>query len=44
MPSVEKYFMLRLYRIYPGYDVSSPDAEGLYPMIDPFSGEILYEQ
>lgn len=44
MPSVEKYFMLRLYRIYPGYDVSSPDAEGFYPMIDPFSGDIMYEQ
>ncbi|HPS57900.1 MAG TPA: hypothetical protein PK514_07315 [Spirochaetota bacterium] len=44
MPAVEKYFMLRLYRIYPGYDVSSPDAGGLYPMIDPFSGEIQYEQ
>lgn len=44
MPSVEKYFMLRLYRIYPGYDVSSPDSEGLYPMIDPFSGDTLYEQ
>ncbi len=43
MPGVEKYFMLRLYRIYPGYDVSSPDPEGLYPMIDPFSGENRYE-
>lgn len=43
MPGVEKYFMLRLYRIYPGYDVSSPDTEGLYPMIDPFSGENRYE-
>lgn len=44
MPSVEKFFMLRLYRIYPGYDVSSPDTDGLYPMIDPFSGEMRYEQ
>lgn len=44
MPSVEKFFMLRLYRIYPGYDVSSPDTDGLYPMIDPFSGEMQYEQ
>ena len=32
----EKNFMLRLYRIYPGYDVSSPDKNGLYPMIDPY--------
>jgi hypothetical protein len=33
---IEKNFMLRLYRVYPGYDVSSPDANGLYPMMDPF--------
>jgi len=33
----EKNFMLRLYRVYPGYDVSSPDKAGLYPMMDPFS-------
>ncbi len=33
----EKNFMLRLYRVYPGYDVSSPDKSGLYPMMDPFS-------
>ena len=32
----EKNFMLRLYRIYPGYDVSSPDKAGLYPMLDPY--------
>lgn len=38
LPKIEKYFMLRLYRIYPGYDISSPDAEGLYPMLDPFGG------
>lgn len=36
IPKIEKNFMLRLYRIYPGYDVSSPDKNGLYPMLDPF--------
>ncbi|NLV66041.1 MAG: hypothetical protein GXY14_00025 [Spirochaetes bacterium] len=44
MPAVEKYFMLKLYRIYPGYDVSMPDAEGFYPMIDPFSALEVYKQ
>ena len=38
MPGVDKYFLLSLYRIYPGYDISAPDAEGLYPMIGPFMG------
>ena len=33
----KKDFMLRLYRIYPGYDVSSPDTNGLYPMMSTFS-------
>lgn len=33
----EKNFLLRLYRVYPGYDVSSPSKDGLYPMMDPFS-------
>jgi hypothetical protein len=37
IPKFEKNFMLRLYRVYPGYDVSSPDKNGLYPMMDPFS-------
>jgi hypothetical protein len=37
IPKYEKNFMLRLYRVYPGYDVSSPDKNGLYPMMDPFS-------
>ncbi len=37
IPKYEKNFMLRLYRVYPGYDVSSPDKSGLYPMMDPFS-------
>ena len=36
MPRVGKYFMIRLYRIYPGYDLASPDSDGLYPMLDPF--------
>jgi len=36
IPKIEKNFMIRLYRIYPGYDMSSPSAEGLYPMTDPF--------
>lgn len=36
IPKHEKNFMLRLYRVYPGYDVSSPDKNGLYPMMDPF--------
>lgn len=37
IPKFEKNFLLRLYRVYPGYDVSSPSKEGLYPMMDPFS-------
>ncbi len=37
IPKIEKNFLIRLYKIYPGYDVSSPDGEGLYPMIDPFT-------
>ncbi len=37
IPKYEKNFLLRLYRVYPGYDVSSPSNEGLYPMMDPFS-------
>jgi len=36
----EKFFLLRLYRIYPGYDVSSPDKAGLYPMMDHFSSAV----
>lgn len=36
IPKIEKNFMIRLYRIYPGYDMSSPSPEGLYPMTDPF--------
>jgi len=36
IPKVEKNFMLRLYKIYPGYDMASPSPEGLYPMSDPF--------
>ncbi|HQO01875.1 MAG TPA: hypothetical protein PLI62_06365 [Spirochaetota bacterium] len=37
IPKVEKYFMLRLYKIYPGYDTGAPTEEGLYPMVDPFT-------
>lgn len=36
IPKIEKNFMVRLYRIYPGYDMSSPSPDGLYPMTDPF--------
>lgn len=34
---IEKNFLLRLYKIYPGYDTGSPTSDGLYPMIDPFA-------
>ena len=37
IPKVEKNFMLRLYKIYPGYDISGVTEEGLYPMMDPYS-------
>lgn len=37
IPKIEKYFMLRLYKIYPGYDTGSPTDDGLYPMVDPFT-------
>lgn len=33
----EKNFLLRLYKIYPGYDTGSPTGDGLFPMIDPFA-------
>jgi hypothetical protein len=36
IPKIEKNFMLRLYKIYPGYDMASPSPDGLYPMSDPF--------
>ncbi len=35
---LQKVFFVRLYRIYPGYDLSSPDSNGLYPMIPPYKG------
>ena len=35
----EKQFVLRLYRIYPGYDTGSPTADGLFPMVDPFTSK-----
>lgn len=33
---LDQDFYLRLFRIFPGYDVAHPTDEGLYPMIDPF--------
>ncbi len=36
IPKTEKNFLIRLYKIYPGYDTGSPTDEGLYPMVDPF--------
>jgi hypothetical protein len=36
IPKIEKNFMVRLYKIYPGYDMSAPSSDGLYPMTDPF--------
>ncbi|MEQ9366991.1 MAG: hypothetical protein RIF32_22345 [Leptospirales bacterium] len=33
---IDKLFFLRVYKIFPGYDTAHPDAEGLYPMIDPY--------
>jgi hypothetical protein len=37
IPKTEKNFLLRLYKIYPGYDTGSPTDDGLYPMVDPFT-------
>jgi len=37
IPKVEKNFLIRLYKIYPGYDTGSPNEDGLFPMIDPFT-------
>ncbi len=37
IPKVEKNFLIRLYKIYPGYDTGAPTDDGLYPMIDPFT-------
>ncbi len=37
IPKTEKYFLVRLYKIYPGYDTGAPNEDGLYPMIDPFT-------
>jgi hypothetical protein len=37
IPKIEKNFLVRLYKIYPGYDTGAPNDEGLYPMIDPFT-------
>ncbi|MCX7678284.1 MAG: hypothetical protein N2316_03610 [Spirochaetes bacterium] len=37
IPKIEKNFLLRLYKIYPGYDTGAPTDDGLYPMIDPFT-------
>ena len=37
IPKIEKNFLIRIYKIYPGYDTGSPTDEGLYPMVDPFT-------
>ncbi len=37
IPKTEKNFLVRLYKIYPGYDTGAPNDDGLYPMIDPFT-------
>ncbi len=37
IPKVEKNFLIRLYKIYPGYDTGSPTDDGLYPMVDPYT-------
>ncbi|MCP4132928.1 MAG: hypothetical protein GY754_18330 [bacterium] len=37
IPKIEKNFLVRLYKIYPGYDTGSPTEEGLYPMVDPYT-------
>jgi hypothetical protein len=37
IPKTEKNFLLRLYKIYPGYDTAKSTADGLYPMVDPFT-------
>ena len=37
IPKVEKNFLIRLYKIYPGYDTGSPSGDGLFPMVDPFT-------
>jgi len=39
IPKIEKNFLIRLYKIYPGYDTGSPTDDGLYPMVDPFTTE-----
>lgn len=37
IPKVEKNFLIRLYKIYPGYDTGSPTDDGFYPMVDPYT-------
>ena len=37
IPKTEKNFLIRLYKIYPGYDLSSPNDDGMFPMSDPFT-------
>jgi|GEM_PF-919540 len=39
IPKVEKNFLVRLYKIYPGYDVANVSSDGLYPMMDPYSSK-----
>jgi len=37
VPKTEKNFLIRLYKIYPGYDTGSPTDDGLFPMVDPYT-------
>ena len=37
IPKTEKNFLIRLYKVYPGYDTGAPTEEGLSPMVDPFT-------
>jgi len=37
IPKTEKNFLIRLYKIYPGYNTGSPTPEGLIPMVDPYT-------
>lgn len=32
----DNVFLLRLYKIFPGYDTANPTEDGFYPMIDPY--------
>ena len=36
IPKIERNFLVRLYKIYPGYDTASPTSDGLFPMVVPY--------